>query len=215
MNETRRLSGGGGHLCANADRDDRGIRLFAMDGALPSKDAAFVDDQRTDHDVAEHLAGRQDLQATRGADVALDRATDHDIAAADIALDATMLADRQVALGGQIAVHFAVETNVRSRLQPTFELDLVAQHRLSNDGSGFARGSLVEHSYLLAGCYRLVPERLRDRVSCFPRKGHAWSRPRSAIDPRINSTNISPAVIAIRLRSDWKYGTRSSGMTAS
>src|SRR5439155_2174237 len=154
-------------LGANADGYDRGIRLFAMDGALASKDAAFVDDQRTDHDVAEDFPGREDLQATRGADVALDRATDHDIAAADIALDPTMLADRQVALSGQISVHFAVETDVRTRLQPAFELDLVAQHRLGDDGSGFARGSLVEHAYLLAGCYRLVPERLRDRVSCF------------------------------------------------
>src|SRR3989449_11590443 len=89
--------GGGGDFRANADRNDRGIRLFAMDGALPTKDAAFVDDQRTDHDVAEHLAGRQDLQATRGADVALDPATDHDNAAADIALAATTLADRQAA----------------------------------------------------------------------------------------------------------------------
>src|SRR3989441_4922922 len=160
--------GGGDDLGANADGNHRGVRLLAMDGALPSKDAAFVDDQRTDHDVAEHLAGRQDLQATRGADVALDRATDHDIAAADIALDPTMLADRQVALSGQIAVHFAVETNIRGRLQPALELDLVAQHRLSDDGSGFARGSFVEHAYLLAGCCRLVPERLRDRVSCFP-----------------------------------------------
>src|SRR5256886_9940483 len=202
-------------LGANADGYHRGIRLFAMDGALASKDAAFVDDQRTDHDVAEDLPGREDLEATRGADVALDRATDYDIAAADIALDPTMLADRQVALSGQISVHFAVETDVRTRLQPAFELDLVTQHRLSDDGSGFARGSLVEHAYLLAGCYRLVPERLRDRVSCFPRKGHAWSRPRSAIDPRISSTNIRPAVMAIRRRSDRKYGTRSSGMTAS
>src|SRR3989449_3861725 len=119
--------GGGGDFRANADRNDRGIRLFAMDGALPTKDAAFVDDQRTDHDVAEHLAGRQNLQATRGADVALNRATDHDIAAADVALDPTMLADRKVALRGQIAVHLAVEPNVGGRLQPAFEFDLVAQ----------------------------------------------------------------------------------------
>src|SRR3989442_4462878 len=207
--------GGGGDFRANADRNDRGIRLFAMDGALASKDAAFVDDQRTDHDVAEDFPGREDLQATRGADVALDRATDHDIAAADIALDPTMLADRQVALSGQIAVHFAVETNVRGRLQPAFEPDLVAQHRLSDDGSGFARGSLVEHAYLLAGCYRLVPERLRVRVSCFSRKGHAWSKPRRAIDPAIRSPNIRPPGIAIPRRPARKDGPRSAGMTAS
>src|SRR5438045_8524683 len=105
-----------------------------MDGALPSKDAAFVDDQRTDHDVAEHFAGRQDFQTTRGADVALDRATDHDIAPADIAFNPTMLADRQVALRGQISVHLAVETNVRGRLQPAFGFDLVPQHRISHAG---------------------------------------------------------------------------------
>src|SRR3989454_8791390 len=146
-----------------------------MDGALPAKDAALVDDQRADHDVAEHLAGRQDLQATRGADVALDRATDHDIAAADIAVDPTMLADRQVALSGQIAVHFAVETNIRGRLQPAFELDLVDQHRLSDDGSDFARGSFVEPAYLLPGCYRLLAVRVRDRAAGVPDHDHAWS----------------------------------------
>src|SRR2546421_1469569 len=194
----------GDDLSANADGNDRGIRLFAMDGALASEDAALIDDQRTDHDVAEHFSGRQDLQATRGADIALNRATDHDIAAADIALDPTMLADRQVALSGQIAIHFAVEADVRGRLQPALELDLVAQHRLGDDGSGFTRGSLVEHAYLLAGCYRLVPERLRDRVSCFPGKCHAWSRPRSAIEPTISRTNMSPAVIAILRRSALK-----------
>src|SRR5207253_8349647 len=70
----RRLSGGGSDLGADADSNDRGVRLFAMDGAFAPKDAALVDDQRTDHDIAEHLAGRQDFQATRGADVALDRA---------------------------------------------------------------------------------------------------------------------------------------------
>src|SRR5438876_3780780 len=96
--------GGGGNLGANADGNHRGVRLLAMDGALPSKDAAFVDDQRTDHDVAEHFAGREDFQTTRGADVALDRATDHDIAPADIAFNPTMLADRQVALSGQFSV---------------------------------------------------------------------------------------------------------------
>src|SRR2546430_1021778 len=69
----------GDDLSANADGNDRGIRLFAMDGALASEDAALIDDQRTDHDVAEHFSGRQDLQATRGADIALNRATDHAI----------------------------------------------------------------------------------------------------------------------------------------
>src|SRR2546430_8985585 len=101
----------GDDLSANADGNDRGIRLFAMDGALASEDAALIDDQRTDHDVAEHLPGRQDLQATRGADIALNRATDHDIAAADIALDPTMLADRQVALSGQVAVRSEEHTS--------------------------------------------------------------------------------------------------------
>src|SRR5947209_18203569 len=126
-----------------------------------------------------------------------------------------MLTDRQVALGGQVAIHFAIEADVGGRLQPAFELDLVAQHRLSDDGSSFARGSLIEHEYLLAGCYRLVPERLRDRVSCLPGKGHAWSRRRSAFDPTISRTNMSPAVIAILRRSALKEGTRSSGMAAS
>src|SRR2546428_8851533 len=188
----------GDDLSANADGNDRGIRLFAMDGALASEDAALIDDQRTDHDVAEHFSGRQDLQATRGADIALNRATDHDIAAADIALDPTMLADRQVALSGQVAVHFAVETNVRGRLQPAFELDLVAQHRLGDDGSGFARGSLVEHAYLLAGCYRLVPERLRDRVFCFPRKDHSGSRDFPRVTPGAGRGERSTPRSAIR-----------------
>src|SRR6266849_8945369 len=123
-----------------------------MDGALPTEDAALVDDQRTDHDVAEHFAGGQDLEAARGVHVALNRPADNDIAPADIALDPAVLADRQVTLGCQIAVHFTVEPNVGCRLQPAFELDLVAQHRLSDDGSSFTRGSLVEHGNLLASC---------------------------------------------------------------
>src|ERR1700716_1538278 len=175
-----------------------------MDGALPSQDAALVDDQRADDDVAEHLAGGQDLQAARGVHVALDRPADHDITAADIALDPAVLADRQVTFGCQVAVHFAVEPDVGRGLQPALELDLVAQHRLSDDGSGFARGSLIEHGNLLASCYRLVPERLRARLSCWPRKDHAWSNPRSTIDPTISNTNMKPAVIAIRRRSDRK-----------
>src|SRR5947209_20146056 len=93
----------GDDLSANADGNDRGIRLFAMDGALASEDAALIDDQRTDDDVAERLSGRQDLQATRGADTALNRATDHDMAAADTALDHTTLAYRQLALSAQVA----------------------------------------------------------------------------------------------------------------
>src|SRR5207302_11167285 len=100
-----------------------------MDGALAPKDAALVDDQRTDHDIAEHLAGRQDFQATRGADVAPDRAADHDIAAADIALAPTMLAPRLAALSGQIAVHFAGAADVRRLPPPALQLELVGPRR--------------------------------------------------------------------------------------
>src|SRR3979411_364210 len=175
-----------------------------MDGALPSQDATLVDDQRTDDDVAEDFAGGQDLEAAGGVHVALDRPADHDIAPTDIALDPAVLADRQVTFGCQVAVHFAVEPDVGLGLHPALELDLVAQHRLGNDGSSFARGSLVEHGNLLASCWRLVPERLRDRLSSCPRKGHAWSKLRRTIEPAIRSTNMKPAVIAIRRRSERK-----------
>src|SRR3989442_15957499 len=106
-----------------------------MDGALPAEDAALVDDQRTDHDVAEHFAGGQDLEAARGVHVSLDRPADHDIAPADIALDPTVLAHRQVTFGSQDAVHFAVEEDVGRGLQPAPELYLLIHHGLSNDGS--------------------------------------------------------------------------------
>src|SRR6266851_4717027 len=131
-----------------------------MDGALPAEDAALVDDQRTYDDVAEHFAGCQDLEAARGGHVALDGPADYDIAPGDVALDPSVLAHRQVTFSCQVAVHFAVESDVGRGLQPAFELDLVAQHRLSDDGSGFARGSLVEHGKppgkLLASCARTV-----------------------------------------------------------
>src|SRR2546425_1934327 len=144
--------GGGASLHANPYRNGGGRGFVGMDGALPAEDAPLVDDQRTDHDVAEHFAGGQDLEAARGVHVALDRPADHDIAPADIALDPAVLADRQVTFGSQVAVHFAVEADVGRGLQPALELDLVTQHGLSNDGSGFARGSLVEHGNLLASC---------------------------------------------------------------
>src|SRR6266849_7001632 len=123
-----------------------------MDGALPTEDAALVDDQRTDDDIAEHFAGGKDLEAARGGHVALDSPADYDVAPGDIALDPSVLAHRQVTFGCQVAVHFAVEPDVGCGLQPAFELDLVAQHRLSDDRSSFARGSLVEHGNLLASC---------------------------------------------------------------
>src|ERR1700738_810479 len=114
-----------------------------MDGALPAEDASLVADQRTDDDVAEHVAGGQDLEAAGRDHVALDRPTDYDIAPADIALDPAGLADREVTFGCQVAVHFAVEPDVGRGLQPAFELDLIAQPRLTDAGSSFARGSLV------------------------------------------------------------------------
>src|ERR1700674_2868045 len=123
-----------------------------MDGALPSEGAALSADQRADDDVAEYFAGGQDLEAARGVHVALDRPADDDIAPTDIALDPAVLADRQVTFGCQVAVHFAVEPDVGRGLQPALQLDLVAQHRLGDDGSRFARGSLVEHGNLLPSC---------------------------------------------------------------
>src|SRR5438270_4320395 len=123
-----------------------------MHRALSPKNAALVDDQRADHDVAEDLAAGEDLEAAGGADVTLDGAADHDVAAGDVTLDSAVLADRQVALGRQVTVHFAVEADVGRGLQPAFELDLVAQHRLGDDGSGFTLGSLFEHANLLASC---------------------------------------------------------------
>src|SRR5256714_1133697 len=101
--------GGGAGLQANSYRNGGGRRFLGMDGALPAEDAALVDDQRTDDDVAEDFAGGEDLEAARGVHVALDRPADHDIAAADVALDPAVLADRQVTFGCQVAVHFAVE----------------------------------------------------------------------------------------------------------
>src|SRR2546430_7315696 len=88
--------GGGAGLHADSNRNGGGRRFLGMDGALPAEDAAFVDDQRADHDVTEDFAGGQDLQAARGVDVTLDRPADDDIAAADVALDPAVLADRQV-----------------------------------------------------------------------------------------------------------------------
>src|SRR5438034_7129244 len=145
-------SGGGASLHTDSHRNGGGGRFLGMDGALAAEDAALVDDERTDDDVAEDFAGGQDLEATRGVHVALDRPADHDIAAGDVALDPAVLADRQVTFGCQVAVHFAVEPDIGRGLQPALELDLVAQHSLSNDRSGFARGSLVEHGNLLASC---------------------------------------------------------------
>src|SRR5256885_7414107 len=110
-----------------------------MDGALAAEDAPLVDDERADHDVAEHLAGGENLETPRGVHVALDAATDDHIATGDIAFNPAALADRQVTFGCQVAVHLSVEPNVGRRLQPAFELDLVAEHRLRNDRSGFAR----------------------------------------------------------------------------
>src|SRR5712691_2515741 len=86
-------SGGGAGLHADSHRNGGGRRFLGMDGALPAEDAALVDDERTDDDVAEDLAGCQDLEATRGVHVALDRPADHDIAAGDVALDPAVLAD--------------------------------------------------------------------------------------------------------------------------
>src|ERR1700704_3557375 len=110
-----------------------------MAGALAAEDAPLVDDERADDDVTEHLAGGEDLEAPRGVHVALDAATDDHVATADIALDPAALADREVTFGGQVAIHFAVEPNVGRRLQPSLELDLVAEHRLRDNRSGFAR----------------------------------------------------------------------------
>src|ERR1700674_3986471 len=107
MNKTRRLRGDG--LGAHTDRDRGRGRLFAVHSALPAEDAALVDDQRADHNVAEDFAGSKDLQAARGVHIALDTAADHDVAATDIAFDPTALADRQVTFGCQVAVHFAIE----------------------------------------------------------------------------------------------------------
>src|SRR4029077_5319717 len=108
--ETRWLRGG--RLGVHADRNGRGGRLFRVERALSAEDAALVDDQRADDDVAKDLTGGQDLEAARGVHVALDAATDDHVAASDVAFDAATLADRQVAFRRQVTVHFAVEPDV-------------------------------------------------------------------------------------------------------
>src|ERR1700737_3921893 len=129
---------------AHSDRDGGGGRLFRVHRALSPEDATFIDDQRADDDVAEHLAGGQNLQAAGGGGVALDAAADDPFAAADVALDPTVLPYRQVAFGRQVAEHLTVEPDVGRRLQTAFELDLIAEHRLGDDRSGrFTRGSLI------------------------------------------------------------------------
>src|SRR5207244_10417454 len=98
-------SGGGAGLHADSDRNGGGCRFLGMDGALAAEDAAFVDDQRTDDDVAEDFAGGQYLEAARGVHVALDHPADHDIAAADVALDPAVLTARQVSFGCHMLGH--------------------------------------------------------------------------------------------------------------
>src|SRR5438105_3443966 len=135
------------------DGHGRSGRLFGVDRALAAQDATLIDDQRADDDVAEHLAGGEDLEAAGGVDIALDGAADHDVAAGDIAFDVAVLADGEVAFGRQVAEHFAIEADVGRGVQPALKLDLVAQHRLGGYRSGcLTRGSLLEHENLLASC---------------------------------------------------------------
>src|SRR6266478_5910511 len=98
------------------DRDGGGSRLFRVDRALAAEDAALVDDQRPNDDVSKHLTGGEDLEPAGGVHVALNAATDDDVAAGDVALDPAALAHRQVTFGGQVAVHLSVESNVGCRL---------------------------------------------------------------------------------------------------
>src|SRR5260370_29496920 len=104
MNETRRLRGDG--LGAHTDRDRGRSRLFAVHPALPAEDAALVDDQRADHDVAEDFAGGKDLQATRGVHVALNAASDDAVSTADVALDPAPLSHSKAAFRLHITEHF-------------------------------------------------------------------------------------------------------------
>src|SRR5258708_1565065 len=100
----------------HADRNGRGSRLVRVDRALAAEDAALVDDQRTNDDVSKDLTGGQDLEPAGGVHVALNAATDDDVAAGDVALDPAALAHREVAFGCQVAVHLSVEPNVGRRL---------------------------------------------------------------------------------------------------
>src|SRR2546430_2276663 len=106
------LGRGGRYLGPHAYGDDGRMRFLTVDSALASKNAAFIDDQRTDDDVAEDLSGGEDLEPAAGAHVALDAAAHHDVAAADIAFDPAMLTHREVAFRGQVAEHLTVEADV-------------------------------------------------------------------------------------------------------
>ena len=97
--------------------------LFTVDGALSPEDAPFVDDQRADHDVSEHLAGRENLEAAARADVAVDRATDHHVTTADIALDPAVLTDREIACEYCRSIFTLSECKPRIRSLSKQELD--------------------------------------------------------------------------------------------
>ena len=51
------------------------------------EDSTLVDDERPNHDVAEHASRGQDLQPTGCRHISLDRAGDDDVAAGDSPLD--------------------------------------------------------------------------------------------------------------------------------
>src|SRR2546423_5683052 len=106
------LGRGGRYLRPHAHGDDGRMRFLTVDSALATKNAAFIDDQRTDNDVTEDLSGSKDLEPAARAHVALDAAAHNDVAAADIAFDPAMLPHREVTFRGQVAEHLTVETDV-------------------------------------------------------------------------------------------------------
>src|SRR5207245_5149486 len=125
----------------------RGGLVIRVHGALPAQNAAFVDDQGANGDVAVDLAGGQELEPAGGLDIALDAAADHDVSGGDVALDAAMLAHGQVTVGADIAGHLTVKADVGAGMQAALQLDLVAEHGLGRYGNGFAAGSGLEHGW--------------------------------------------------------------------
>src|SRR5260370_36605738 len=99
MNETRRLRGDG--LGAHTDRDRGRGRLFAVHPALPAEDAALVDVQRADHDVAEDFTGGKDLKPPRGVFVTLVAASDEHVSTPDLALTPTPPTSQWIPLARQ------------------------------------------------------------------------------------------------------------------
>src|SRR5438270_5101649 len=98
-NETRGL--GGRRLRTHPDGHGGRRRLFRMDGALAAEDAPLVDDERADHDIAEHLAGSEDLEAPRGVHLVLDVSNDDHVVTDDVGFDLARVHERQATSGRQ------------------------------------------------------------------------------------------------------------------